>query len=54
MSIIKAKEMTAGLEYLEEKANLALAAARKLDQWSNEYVQADALHNQVERGTMTT
>ena len=47
LSIVKAREMTAGLEYLEEKANLALAAARKLDQWGNEYVQAYALQNQV-------
>ena len=45
--------MTAGLEYLEEKASLALAAARRLDQWHREYVQADALHNQVVRGTMS-
>ena len=53
LSIVKAREMTAGLEYLEEKASLALAAARRLDQWHSEYVQADALHNQVVRGTMS-
>ena len=53
LSIVKAREMTAGLEYLKEKASLALAAARKLDHWSSEYVQVDALHNQVVRGTMT-
>ena len=45
--------MVAGLEYLEAKASLASAAARKLDQWSGEYSQADSLHNQVVRGTMT-
>ena len=32
LSINKAREMVAGLEYLEAKANLASAAARKLDQ----------------------
>ena len=53
LSINKAREMVAGLEYLEAKANLASAAARKLDQWSGEYSQADSLHNQVVRGTMT-
>ena len=53
LSINKAKEMVAGLEYLEAKASLASAAARKLDQWSGEYLQADSLHNQVVRGTMT-
>ena len=53
LSINKARKIFAGLEYLEEKDNLGLAAARKLDQWSNEYLQADALHNQVVRGTMT-
>ena len=53
LSIVKAREMTAGLEYLEEKVSLASAAARKLDQWSGEYVQADGLHNQVVRGTMS-
>ena len=45
--------MLAGMEYLEEKARLALAAAMKLDQWHSEYVQADGLHNQVVRGTMS-
>ena len=53
LSINKAREMVAGLEYLEAKANLASAAARKLDQWSGEYSQADSLHNQVVRETMT-
>ena len=53
MSIVKAREMTAGLEYLEEKVSLASSAARKLDQWGAEYVQADGLHNQVVRGTMS-
>ena len=53
LSINKAKEMVAGLEYLEAKASLASAAARKLDQWCGEYSQADSLHNQVVRGTMT-
>ena len=52
-SIVKAREMLAGMEYLEEKARLALAAAMKLDQWHSEYVQADRLHNQVVRGTMS-
>ena len=53
LSINKAREMVAGSEYLEAKANLASAATRKLDQWSGEYSQADSLHNQVVRGTMT-
>ena len=34
LSINKAKEMVAGLEYLEAKASLASAAAMKLDLWS--------------------
>ena len=53
LSIDKAKEMVAGLEYLEAQASLASAAARKLYQWSGEYFQADSLHNQVVRGTVT-
>ena len=36
LSINKAKEIVAGLEYLEAKASLASAAARRLDQWSGE------------------
>ena len=32
---------------------MALSAATKLDQWHSEYVQADGLHNQVVRGTMS-
>ena len=45
--------MLAGLDYLEAKSNLALIAARKLDQWNGEYLQTDSLHNQIVRGTKT-
>ena len=48
LSIVKAREMIAGVEYLEEKARLALAAAMKLDQWHSEYVQADGFFNSRE------
>ena len=47
LSIEKARDMLSGMDYLEEKARLAQAAAMKLDQWSSDYVQADGLPNQV-------
>ena len=47
LSIVKAREMLSGMDYLEEKARLAQAAATKLDQWSIYYVQANGLLNQV-------
>ena len=40
LSMVKAREMLSGMDYLEEKARLALAAAKKLDQWNSDYVQA--------------
>ena len=45
--------MISGMDYLEEKARLAQAAALKLDQWSSDYAQADGLPNQVVRGTIS-
>ena len=36
LSIVKAREMLSGMDYLEEKARLALSAATKLDQWHGE------------------
>ena len=53
LSIEKAREMLSGMDYLEEKARLAQAAALKLDQWSSDYAQADGLPNQVVRGTIS-
>ena len=53
MSMVKAREMLSGMDYIEEKVRLALAAATKLDQWNSDYVQADGLHNQVVRGTIS-
>ena len=41
LSMVKAREMLSGMDYIEEKVRLALAAATKLDQWNSDYVQAD-------------
>ena len=53
LSMVKAKEMLGGMNFLEEKKRLALAAATRVDQSLSEYIQADGLYNQVVRGTMS-
>ena len=49
LSIEKAREMLAAMDYLDEKVRLAQAVTLKLDQWSCDYTQADGLPNQVVR-----
>ena len=53
LSIEKAREMLAAMEYLDEKVRLAQAVTLKLDQSSSEYTQATGLPNQVVRGTIS-
>ena len=53
LSIEKAREMLAAMDYLDEKVRLAQAVTLKLDQSSSEYTQANGLPNQVVRGTIS-
>ena len=53
LSIEKAREMLAAMDYLDEKVRLAQAVTLKLDQSSSEYTQATGLPNQVVRGTIS-
>ena len=53
LSIEKAREMLAAMDYLDEKMRLAQAVTLKLDQSSSEYTQATGLPNQVVRGTIS-
>ena len=53
LSIDKAREMLAAMDYLDVKVRLAQQVILKLDQSSSEYTQANGLPNQVVRGTIS-
>ena len=50
-TIILANYLLSGIEYLENKVNLAHASSEKHDAYNSDYVESDLLQNQVIRGS---
>ena len=51
ISINLANYLLSGIEYLENKVDLAHAASEKYDAYNSDYVESDLLQNQVIRGS---